>query len=90
MADGGVTMQAASFSVGSSGTLSAAALSTMLGGGPVTLRANTLKELVQFGKGHARVEGRWLLNGAERTIAVEVSHGTRSATVHGKPPASVH
>ncbi|MDP1922283.1 MAG: DNA replication/repair protein RecF [Myxococcales bacterium] len=53
------------------------------------LRANTLKELVQFGKGHARVEGRWLLNGAERTIAVEVSHGTRSATVDGKRAASV-
>lgn len=53
------------------------------------LRANTLKELVQFGAGRARVEGRWLLNGAERDIAVEVSHGTRTAFVDGKRAASL-
>jgi DNA replication and repair protein RecF len=48
------------------------------------LRANTLKELVQFGAGRARVEGRWLINGAERDIAVDISHGTRTAWVDGK------
>ena len=53
------------------------------------LRANTLKELVQFGAGHARVSGRWLLNGAEREISVEVSHGTRTASVDGKRASSV-
>lgn len=53
------------------------------------LRANTLKELVQFGAGRARVQGRWLLNGAERDIAVEVSHGTRTAFVDGKRAASL-
>ncbi len=53
------------------------------------LRANTLKELVQFTQGRARVEGRWLLSGAERDIAVEVSHGTRTAFVDGKRAASL-
>ncbi len=53
------------------------------------LRANTLKELVQFTQGRARVQGRWLLNGAERDIAVEVSHGTRTAFVDGKRAASL-
>lgn len=53
------------------------------------LRANTLKELVQFGAGRARVEGRFLLSGAEREVAVEVSHGTRTAYVDGKRAASL-
>ncbi len=53
------------------------------------LRANTLKELVQFGQGHARVQGRFLINGAERDIAVEVSHGTRTALVDGKRASSL-
>jgi DNA replication and repair protein RecF len=53
------------------------------------LRANTLKELVQFGAVRARVEGRWLLGGAERVISVEISHGTRTAFVDGKKAASL-
>ncbi len=53
------------------------------------LRAGKLSELVQFGATDARVAGRFLLNGAERHIAVEVSHGARVALVDGKKAASL-
>jgi DNA replication and repair protein RecF len=53
------------------------------------LRANRLSELVRFGEAKARVEGRFLLSGAERTISVEVSHGTRTASVDGKKAPSL-
>ena len=53
------------------------------------LRANRLAELVRFGAERARVEGRFLLGGAEREIAVEVSRGVRQAFVDGKKAASL-
>ncbi len=48
------------------------------------LRANRLSELIQFGRPHARVSGRFLIGGAEREIAVEVVPGGRTAFVDGK------
>ena len=53
------------------------------------LRASRLSELVQFGQGKARVVGRFLLQGAEREVAVEVAEGTRQAFVDGKKAASL-
>lgn len=53
------------------------------------LRASKLSELVRFGSGKAIVSGRFLLQGAERTIAVEVEEGARQAFVDGKRAASL-
>lgn len=53
------------------------------------LRASKLSELIQFGAAGARVSGRFLINGAEREIAVEVSPGARVASVDGKRAASL-
>src|SRR5579871_4895028 len=49
------------------------------------LRAGRLQELVRFGSEEARIEGRFQLAGAERTIAVEIIRGERKAQVDGKP-----
>jgi len=53
------------------------------------LRANRLSELVRFGEEKARVSGRFLLGGAEREIAVEVSSGVRQSFVDGKKAPSL-
>lgn len=53
------------------------------------LRAGRLVELVQFGAARARVTGRFLLQGAEREISVEVQDGLRTASVDGKRTASL-
>ncbi|MBI3184516.1 MAG: DNA replication/repair protein RecF [Myxococcales bacterium] len=54
------------------------------------LRAARLAELIRFGADQARVEGRFLIRGAERAIAVEVSSaGTRQAYVDGKRAESL-
>ncbi len=53
------------------------------------LRAGKLSELVAFGEQTARVTGRFLLNGAEREISVEVAAGSRSAYVDGKKAGSL-
>lgn len=53
------------------------------------LRASRLTELVRFGAQRARVEGRFLLGGAERDIAVEVNDGVRQSYVDGKRAASL-
>jgi DNA replication and repair protein RecF len=53
------------------------------------LRAGRLSELVRWGAPGARVVGRFLLKGAEREIAVEVSGGVRQAFVDGKKAASL-
>lgn len=53
------------------------------------LRASRLSELVRWGTQKAVVSGRFLLKGAERDIAVEVSGGTRQASVDGKRAASL-
>jgi DNA replication and repair protein RecF len=48
------------------------------------LRANKLSELVAHGEATARVTGRFVLNGAEREISVEIEAGARRASVDGK------
>lgn len=48
------------------------------------LRAARLAELIEFGAVSARVSGRFLLQGAEREIAVEVTAQRRTAFVDGK------
>lgn len=48
------------------------------------LRASRLGELVRFGQGRAVVSGQVLGAGGERTLAVEVVPGARSATLDGK------
>ena len=53
------------------------------------LRAARLSELVGFGHDTARVTGRFLLNGAEREISVEVETGARHAFVDGKRAGSL-
>jgi DNA replication and repair protein RecF len=53
------------------------------------LRANRLLELIHFGDERAEVEGRFLLGGAERQIAVEIGQGTRQALVDGKRTAQL-
>jgi DNA replication and repair protein RecF len=53
------------------------------------LRAGKLSELIQFGFDRARVSGRFLIRGAEREIAVEVTPGTRTAFVDGKRAGSL-
>lgn len=53
------------------------------------LRASKLSELVRFGTRKATVSGRFLLQGAERQISVEVEDGTRQAFVDGKKAASL-
>jgi len=53
------------------------------------LRASRLSELVRFGAERTRVEGRFVLGGAQREIAVEVSHGVRQAFVDGKKASSL-
>ncbi|MBX5481208.1 MAG: DNA replication and repair protein RecF [Myxococcaceae bacterium] len=53
------------------------------------LRASRLQELVRFGAERARVAGTFLLGGAEREIAVEVSGGLRQAYVDGKRASSL-
>jgi DNA replication and repair protein RecF len=53
------------------------------------LRASRLAELVRFGAERARVEGRFVLGGAQREIAVEISRGARQAFVDGKKAASL-
>lgn len=53
------------------------------------LRANKLSELIRFGATSARVSGRFLLQGAEREIAVEVIPGGRTAFVDGKRAPSL-
>ncbi|MFT3840269.1 MAG: DNA replication/repair protein RecF [Myxococcaceae bacterium] len=58
------------------------------------LRASRLSELVQWGAQHAKVSGRFVLKGAEREIAVELSmtadgRALRQAYVDGKSAASL-
>ncbi len=53
------------------------------------LRASKLAELIRFGHEHARVSGRFLIQGAEREIAVEVSPRSRVALVDGKKTSSL-
>ena len=53
------------------------------------LRASKLSELVQFGQNIARVEGTFLIGGAERCISVEVQGKQRIAAVDGKRAASL-
>jgi DNA replication and repair protein RecF len=53
------------------------------------LRAGKLAELVAFGAERARVTGRFLLQGAEREISVEILPGGRTAFVDGKRAASL-
>lgn len=54
------------------------------------LRASRLAELVRFGAETAKVSGRFLLQGAEREISVEVSTpGSRQAWVDGKKATSL-
>jgi len=58
------------------------------------LRASKLSELVRFGATSSRVSGRFLLQGAEREIAVELSltadgRALRQAYVDGKAAASL-
>jgi len=53
------------------------------------LRAGKLSELVMFGEATARVTGRFLLQGAEREISVEVQPGGRTASVDGKKAPSL-
>ncbi len=53
------------------------------------LRANRLSELIRFGQPSAKVSGRFLINGAEREISVEVIPGGRTAFVDGKRAASL-
>ena len=54
-----------------------------------SLRAAKLSELVAFGEQTAKVTGRFLLNGAEREISVEVEAGARRASVDGKRAATL-
>ena len=49
------------------------------------LRASRLGELIRFGQGRAVVSGQVLGAGGERTLAVEVIPGARTATLDGKP-----
>ncbi|HET9553066.1 MAG TPA: DNA replication/repair protein RecF [Anaeromyxobacteraceae bacterium] len=49
------------------------------------LRAGRLGELVRFGEPRAVVSGQVLGPGGERTLAVEVVQGGRTATLDGKP-----
>jgi DNA replication and repair protein RecF len=53
------------------------------------LRASRLSELVQFDAPSARMSGRFLLSGAVREIAVEVTPGGRTAFVDGKRAPSL-
>lgn len=53
------------------------------------LRADRLAHLVRFGASRAKVTGRFLLNGAEREISVQVSDGIRQALVDGKKAQSL-
>jgi DNA replication and repair protein RecF len=53
------------------------------------LRAGRLSELVRWGTRSTRVAGRFLLQGAEREISVEVAEGVRQAFVDGKKAASL-
>jgi DNA replication and repair protein RecF len=53
------------------------------------LRAGKLVELVRFGQERARVEAQVELGGAERTIAVDIEAGVRSASVDGKRTAKL-
>lgn len=53
------------------------------------LRAGKLAELVAFGASSARVTGRFLLQGAEREISVEIVSGGRTAFVDGKRASSL-
>ncbi len=53
------------------------------------LRASRLAELIQFGQADAVVQGRFLLQGAERDIAVRVEGKTRTALVDGKAASSL-
>src|SRR4051812_42849004 len=48
------------------------------------LRATRLSELVRFGQESARVEGDFILEGAARTIAVQIEKGERKWFVDGK------
>jgi DNA replication and repair protein RecF len=49
------------------------------------LRANKLAELIAWGAPSAKVTGRFLIAGAEREIAVEITPSARRATIDGKP-----
>ena len=53
------------------------------------LRANRLSELIRFGDASAKVSGRFLINGAERDISVEIIPGGRTAFVDGKRASSL-
>lgn len=53
------------------------------------LRATRLNELVQFGHDTAAVEGVFRIQGADRTIRVEVIEGNRQASVDGKKASSL-
>ncbi len=53
------------------------------------LRANRLAELIRFGAESARVSGRFLLQGAEREISVDILPKSRAAFVDGKRAPSL-
>ena len=53
------------------------------------LRANRLAQLIQFGADSARVSGRFLLQGAERDISVDIFPKSRAASVDGKKAPSL-
>ncbi len=53
------------------------------------LRAQKLSELVRFDTARAKVEGRFLVRGAERVITVEVENGKRASFVDGKRAADL-
>jgi len=53
------------------------------------LRPAKLAQLVRFEAPAARIEGRFLLKGAEREIAADIADGSRQAFVDGKKAASL-
>ncbi|MDR0965998.1 MAG: DNA replication/repair protein RecF [Myxococcales bacterium] len=53
------------------------------------LRASRFSELVRFGQPRARIEGRFELAGAERTIALDITAEGRAASVDGKRAQSL-
>jgi DNA replication and repair protein RecF len=53
------------------------------------LRASKLSELVRFEQPGCTVSGKFLLNGAERNISVDITGSTRTARVDGKKAANL-